>query len=201
MCPSSSPVCQSANTPLNSTRPQRLAALARLCTQTRVQKSDVNTDASALHTRASACRTNTNTDAAVLTKRVICHSHAVVTDASSRARIFWALSSKSVCRSSEGSESARSRRRSLSSFPGTPGVTVSAKSANSRPLARSVQDLGRWRSSETGRGPLEEGWRDNHVPIMCSYKRVQCSFEVYGFQTRTEEFIHKVREPVSVSLI
>lgn len=27
---------------------------------------------------------------------------------------------------------------------------------------------------------------------MCSYKRVQCSFEVYGFQTRTEDFVHKV---------
>lgn len=59
-----------------------------------------------------------------------------------------------------------------------------------------MQDLGRWQSSKTGRGPLEEGWRDNHVPVMCSYKRVHCSFEVYGFQTRTEEFIHKVRKPV-----
>lgn len=57
-----------------------------------------------------------------------------------------------------------------------------------------MQDLGRWQSSKTGRGPLEEGWRDNQAPIMCSYKRVQCSFEVYGFQTRAEEFIHKVRK-------
>lgn len=56
-----------------------------------------------------------------------------------------------------------------------------------------VQDLSRWQSSKTGRGPLEEGWRDQHNPIMCSYKRVYCSFEVYGFQTRTEEFIHRVR--------
>lgn len=61
----------------------------------------------------------------------------------------------------------------------------------------SVQDLSRWQSSKTGRGPLEKGWRDHHVPIMCSYKRVQCRFEVYGFQTKTEEFIHKVRKPVS----
>lgn len=58
----------------------------------------------------------------------------------------------------------------------------------------SVQDLSRWQSSKTGRGPLEKGWRDDHTPIMCSYKRVQCSFEVYGFQTRTEEFIHRVRQ-------
>lgn len=166
-----------------------------------MRKSDVNTAASALHTRAAACKTNTNTDAAVLTKRVICRSHAVVTDASFCAGIFWALSSKSVCRSLEGSESARSCCRSLSSFPSTQGSAFLPSQQTLAPLARSVQDLGRWRSSKTGRGPLEEGWRDNHAPIMCSYKRVQCSFEVYGFQTRTEEFIHKVRKPAFVSLI
>ncbi|XP_054637389.1 cytoplasmic phosphatidylinositol transfer protein 1b isoform X3 [Dunckerocampus dactyliophorus] len=53
------------------------------------------------------------------------------------------------------------------------------------------EDLSRWQSSKTKRGPLEEGWRNDHQPIMCSYKRVQCSFEVYGLQTKTEEFIHK----------
>uniref|UniRef100_A0A3Q4G503 Phosphatidylinositol transfer protein cytoplasmic 1b n=1 Tax=Neolamprologus brichardi TaxID=32507 RepID=A0A3Q4G503_NEOBR len=55
------------------------------------------------------------------------------------------------------------------------------------------EDLSLWQSSKTGRGPLEKGWRDSHKPVMCSYKRVECSFEVYGFQTRTEEFIHRVR--------
>jgi hypothetical protein len=44
------------------------------------------------------------------------------------------------------------------------------------------------------RGPLEEGWSASAEPIMCSYKRVSCSFEVFGVQGRTEEFIHKVRE-------
>ncbi|XP_028985046.1 cytoplasmic phosphatidylinositol transfer protein 1b isoform X2 [Betta splendens] len=53
------------------------------------------------------------------------------------------------------------------------------------------EDLSRWQSRKTGRGPLQRGWRDDHTPIMCSYKRVQCSFEVYGFQTRTEQFIHR----------
>nr|XP_057912464.1 cytoplasmic phosphatidylinositol transfer protein 1b [Doryrhamphus excisus] len=53
------------------------------------------------------------------------------------------------------------------------------------------EDLSRWQSSKTERGPLEEGWRDDHQPIMCSYKRVQCSFEVYGLQTKVEDFIHK----------
>lgn len=42
----------------------------------------------------------------------------------------------------------------------------------------------------TGRGPLIEGWRDDQ-PIMCSYKLVNASFEVWGFQTRVEDFIQK----------
>lgn len=41
-----------------------------------------------------------------------------------------------------------------------------------------------------GRGPLIEGWRDDQ-PIMCSYKLVNASFEVWGFQTRVEDFIQK----------
>ncbi|XP_026795829.1 cytoplasmic phosphatidylinositol transfer protein 1b [Pangasianodon hypophthalmus] len=53
------------------------------------------------------------------------------------------------------------------------------------------EDLSSWVSDKTGRGPLVDGWRNNTKPIMCSYKRVQCSFEVYGFQGRTEEFIHR----------
>ncbi|KAK2855073.1 hypothetical protein Q7C36_006942 [Tachysurus vachellii] len=53
------------------------------------------------------------------------------------------------------------------------------------------EDLSIWMSDRTGRGPLLEGWRQSTNPIMCSYKRVQCSFEVYGFQGRTEEFIHR----------
>lgn len=70
----------------------------------------------------------------------------------------------------------------------------SASTVRYRPCVCSVQDLSHWQSSKTGRGPLEEGWKDDHKPIMCSYKRVQCSFEVYGFQTRTEEFVHRVRQ-------
>ncbi|XP_035387077.1 cytoplasmic phosphatidylinositol transfer protein 1b [Electrophorus electricus] len=53
------------------------------------------------------------------------------------------------------------------------------------------EDLRCWVSDKTGRGPLVDGWRNNTKPIMCSYKRVECSFEVYGFQGRTEDFIHK----------
>ncbi|XP_067259163.1 cytoplasmic phosphatidylinositol transfer protein 1b [Chanodichthys erythropterus] len=53
------------------------------------------------------------------------------------------------------------------------------------------EDLRHWVSEKTGRGPLVDGWRNTTKPIMCSYKRVTCSFEVYGFQGRTEDFIHR----------
>lgn len=56
---------------------------------------------------------------------------------------------------------------------------------------RHSEDLSVWRSSRTGRGPLGGGWREHQSPLMCSYKRVKCSFEVYGFQGRTEDFIHR----------
>lgn len=53
------------------------------------------------------------------------------------------------------------------------------------------EDLSDWVSEKTGRGPLVDGWRNDSKPIMCSYKRVTCSFEVYGFQGRTEDFVHR----------
>ncbi|XP_042164180.1 cytoplasmic phosphatidylinositol transfer protein 1b isoform X1 [Oncorhynchus tshawytscha] len=56
---------------------------------------------------------------------------------------------------------------------------------------KETEDLSSWVSEKTGRGPLVEGWRKDSIPIMCSYKRVQCSFEVYGFQGKTEDFIHR----------
>uniref|UniRef100_A0A8D3ANA4 Phosphatidylinositol transfer protein cytoplasmic 1b n=1 Tax=Scophthalmus maximus TaxID=52904 RepID=A0A8D3ANA4_SCOMX len=77
----------------------------------------------------------------------------------------------------------------------TPAESVSFLDILSDPIPeknyREAEDLSQWLSNKTGRGPLEKGWRDGHKPIMCSYKRVECSFEVYGFQTRTEEFIHR----------
>lgn len=47
-----------------------------------------------------------------------------------------------------------------------------------------------FQSEKTKRGPLIEGWR-NETPIMCSYKLVDASFEVWGFQTRVEDYIHR----------
>ncbi|XP_023067766.1 cytoplasmic phosphatidylinositol transfer protein 1 isoform X2 [Piliocolobus tephrosceles] len=54
------------------------------------------------------------------------------------------------------------------------------------------EDPKHFKSEKTGRGQLREGWRDNHQPIMCSYKLVTVKFEVWGLQTRVEQFVHKV---------
>lgn len=57
------------------------------------------------------------------------------------------------------------------------------------------EDVRYFQSQKTGRGPLIEGWRDKVLPIMCSYKLVQVSFEVWGLQTKAEEMIQRsIRE-------
>ncbi|XP_017049771.1 cytoplasmic phosphatidylinositol transfer protein 1 [Drosophila ficusphila] len=52
-----------------------------------------------------------------------------------------------------------------------------------------------YKSAKTNRGPLIEGWRETDKPIMCSYKVVHASFEVWGLQTKVEDFIQRgIRE-------
>ncbi|XP_016976145.1 cytoplasmic phosphatidylinositol transfer protein 1 [Drosophila rhopaloa] len=52
-----------------------------------------------------------------------------------------------------------------------------------------------YKSEKTNRGPLIEGWRETDRPIMCSYKVVHASFEVWGLQTKVEDFIQRgIRE-------
>ncbi|XP_020817251.1 cytoplasmic phosphatidylinositol transfer protein 1 [Drosophila serrata] len=52
-----------------------------------------------------------------------------------------------------------------------------------------------YKSIKTNRGPLIEGWRDTDKPIMCSYKVVHATFEVWGLQTKVEDFIQRgIRE-------
>ncbi|KAI8501007.1 hypothetical protein Bbelb_211020 [Branchiostoma belcheri] len=53
------------------------------------------------------------------------------------------------------------------------------------------EDCTKFKSKKTNRGPLAEGWRDSHDPIMCSYKLVTVKFEVWGLQTRVEAFAHR----------
>uniref|UniRef100_A0A8C9ZY03 Cytoplasmic phosphatidylinositol transfer protein 1-like n=1 Tax=Sander lucioperca TaxID=283035 RepID=A0A8C9ZY03_SANLU len=54
------------------------------------------------------------------------------------------------------------------------------------------EDLRYFKSKKTTRGLLQEGWINNQEPIMCSYKLVTVKFEVWGLQTRVEQFVHKV---------
>jgi len=58
------------------------------------------------------------------------------------------------------------------------------------------EDVKKFKSAKTGRGPLEEGWRDDKKTIMCSYKLVEVKFDMmYLLQARIEEFVHKsIRE-------
>ncbi|CAL8110752.1 unnamed protein product [Orchesella dallaii] len=49
-----------------------------------------------------------------------------------------------------------------------------------------------FKSKKTNRGPLMDGWRDSHEPIMCSYKLVKVTFEVWGLQTRVEDLAQRV---------
>ncbi|XP_041978925.1 cytoplasmic phosphatidylinositol transfer protein 1 [Aricia agestis] len=46
-----------------------------------------------------------------------------------------------------------------------------------------------FKSEKTQRGPLSEGWRDTQQPIMCCYKVVHAKFEVWGLQTRVEDYV------------
>ncbi|KAJ8253966.1 hypothetical protein COCON_G00205780 [Conger conger] len=57
---------------------------------------------------------------------------------------------------------------------------------------RTSEDPRCFSSAKTGRGPLQKGWRQSSRPVMCSYKQVAVQFEVWGLQTRVEQFVHKV---------
>lgn len=50
-----------------------------------------------------------------------------------------------------------------------------------------------YKSKKTGRGPLESGWKDTFQPVMCCYKAVHVRFDVWGLQTRVEEYLQGVR--------
>jgi len=58
------------------------------------------------------------------------------------------------------------------------------------------EDVKKFQSKKTSRGPLQEGWREDSKPIMCSYKLVEVKFDMmYLLQSRIEEFVHKsIRE-------
>jgi len=51
------------------------------------------------------------------------------------------------------------------------------------------EDPTKYHSEKTGRGPLEEGWKDDAEPVMCAYKLVTVEFKWWGLQTKVENFI------------
>lgn len=63
---------------------------------------------------------------------------------------------------------------------------------------KEAEDPKFFKSEKTGRGPLVEGWRETHQPIMCCYKVVHVKFEVWGLQTRVEEYVQGVRNFKSI---
>lgn len=58
-----------------------------------------------------------------------------------------------------------------------------------------------FRSVKTGRGPLDESWRDSYTgsnrkgkAVMCAYKLCRVEFKYWGMQNKIERFIHDVGE-------
>lgn len=58
------------------------------------------------------------------------------------------------------------------------------------------EDCRYFKSKKTGRGPLEDGWKDNAKPIMCSYKLVSVSFDVWALASRVESFVHRIIQDI-----
>jgi hypothetical protein len=53
------------------------------------------------------------------------------------------------------------------------------------------EDPRTFKSTKTQRGPLGENWQNTTEPIMCSYKWVKVTFEVWGLQTRVEDYTQR----------
>ncbi|KXJ21707.1 cytoplasmic phosphatidylinositol transfer protein 1 [Exaiptasia diaphana] len=58
------------------------------------------------------------------------------------------------------------------------------------------EDCRYFKSKITGRGPLEQGWQETQQPIMCSYKLVKVSFDIWGLSQRVESYVHKVIQDI-----
>ncbi|KAK3089332.1 hypothetical protein FSP39_002776 [Pinctada imbricata] len=56
---------------------------------------------------------------------------------------------------------------------------------------KEAEDPVKFKSKKTGRGLLQKDWKENTSPIMCSYKAVKVKFEVWGLQTKVEDFAHR----------
>jgi len=47
-------------------------------------------------------------------------------------------------------------------------------------------------STKTGRGKLQKDWMKTATPVMTSYKNCTVEFKYWGFQTKVEQYIHKL---------
>jgi len=47
-------------------------------------------------------------------------------------------------------------------------------------------------STKTGRGKLQKDWKTTATPVMTSYKNCMVEFKYWGFQTKVEQYIHKL---------
>ncbi|CAG7711635.1 unnamed protein product [Allacma fusca] len=56
---------------------------------------------------------------------------------------------------------------------------------------KETEDPKFFKSKKTNRGPLINGWQETFESIMCIYKLVNVSFEVWGLQTKVEDYAHK----------
>ena len=50
-------------------------------------------------------------------------------------------------------------------------------------------DLSKFRS-KCGRGPLAANWQRESEPVMCAYKKVSCQIQIWGMQSKVENFMH-----------
>ena len=64
---------------------------------------------------------------------------------------------------------------------------------------KSSEDLTKVQSKNTGRGPLSSNWLEGAEPVMTSYKSVSVKLDLWGFQSRLEDYVHKsIREVLLV---
>ena len=64
---------------------------------------------------------------------------------------------------------------------------------------KSSEDLTKVQSKNTGRGPLSSDWLEGAEPVMTSYKSVSVKLDLWGFQSRLEDYVHKsIREVLLV---
>lgn len=71
-------------------------------------------------------------------------------------------------------------------------MTECCKTILSLLFFQASEDLSKFHSEKTNRGPLTKDWKETSNPIMCSYKVVEVRLDVWGLQSRLEDFIHKV---------